>query len=72
MFNDIAETMPWVAAPFETERQAIKQHHGVNGIPMLPVFKADGTKIVDNGRQVVHKSQTEKTQAALIEQWSQL
>ena len=26
----------------------------VQGIPMLPVFKADGTKLVKNGRNQVH------------------
>ena len=62
--------MPWVAVPFANEaRQNIKQSHGVQGIPMLPIFKADGTKINENGRTDVHKAQAEGTQAALIETW---
>ena len=56
-FKAYYDLMPWVAVSFDgVDRQAIKQKHGVQGIPMIPVFKADGTKISDNARGDIHKS----------------
>ena len=68
-FKEYYGMMPWKAAPFECDRGTIKQTHGVQGIPMLPVFKADGTKLVDNGRSDVHQAQAEGKQADLITKW---
>lgn len=70
-FQGYYETMPWVAVPFDFEgKQAVKQQHGVEGIPMLPVFNNQGVKIVDNGREVVHQAQDEGKQSDLIATWS--
>ena len=63
-FKEYFGMMPWKACPWDgVDRQAIKQMHGVQGIPMLPMFKADGTKISDNARGDVHGSQAEGKQA---------
>ena len=43
--------------------------HGVQGIPMLPMFKADGTKISDNARGDVHQMQAEGKAAECLEKW---
>ena len=64
--------MPWTAVPFEADRQSIKQLHGVQGIPMLPIFTSDGKKIADNGRQDVHQGQAQGTHAAVLEAWGKL
>ena len=56
-FIDYFFDMPWKAVSYDVDRQAIKQHHGVNGIPMLPLFKADGTKVSDNARGEVQAAQ---------------
>ena len=53
-FKEYFGTMPWKAAPFDIDRNAIKTMHGVQGIPMLAIFKADGTKLSDNARGEVH------------------
>ena len=68
-FQGYYETMPWTAVSFDADKQTIKQQHGVQGIPMLPIFKADGTKIEENGRGTVHQNQAGGTQAAALETW---
>ena len=43
--------MPWVTIPFGDDRiRALKTEMGVSGIPMLCVYKKDGTLISKNGR----------------------
>ena len=51
------EEMPnWVAVPFDFDgRKDIKGIHGVQGIPSIPVFDAQGNKVSENGRQAVHQ-----------------
>ena len=68
-FKEYFNTMPWKAAAFDVDRGTIKQKHGVQGIPMLPVFKKDGTRLVENGRSDVHQAQAEGKQADLIAKW---
>ena len=48
--------MPWLAVEFSHDREAIKQTHGVQGIPMFSLFKGDGTKLSDNERGSVSGS----------------
>ena len=36
---------------------------------MLPIFKADGTKIEENGRMTVHQGQAGGTHAEVLEAW---
>ena len=68
-FKEYFELMPWKAVPFDVERATIKQMHGVQGIPMLPVFKADGTKLSDNARGDVVQAQSDGKHADLLAKW---
>ena len=67
--KDYFESMPWKACAFDADRQAIKQLHGVQGIPMLPLFKADGTKISDNARSEVQEAQNDGKHADCLQKW---
>ena len=68
-FKEYYDTMPWQAVAWGVDKAPIKTGQGVQGIPMLPVFKADGTKLADNARGEVHQAQAEGTQAACLENW---
>ena len=68
-FKDYFASMPFKACSYEVDRQAIKQQHGVQGIPMLPLFKVDGTKLSDNARGEVHAAQQEGKQAECLQKW---
>ena len=68
-FKEYYELMPWKACRWGDDRNSIKQKHGVQGIPMLPLFKADGTKISDNARGEVHQSQAEGMQDNCLQMW---
>ena len=68
-FKDYFGSMPWKACPFEVDRAAIKTLHGVQGIPMLPLFKVDGTKISDNARGEVSQGQSEGKQGDCLASW---
>ena len=70
-FKEYFSTMPWKACLYEVDRAAIKTMHGVQGIPMLPLFKADGTKISDNARGDLNQAQTDGKQSECLEKWRQ-
>ena len=68
-FQGYYETMPWTAVKFETDRAPIKKQHGVKGIPMLSVFKADGTLIEANARVTVSNGQSQVKHADVLDNW---
>lgn len=68
-FKDYFGSMPWKATSFDVDRAAIKTMHGVQGIPMLPLFKADGTKVSDNARMDVHNAQNDGKAMECMETW---
>merc|ERR1712146_630671 len=49
-FEEYHNSMPFIAAPWSSDRQNMGQAMGVSGIPALMVMKKDGTVASKNGR----------------------
>merc|ERR1712232_322285 len=54
-FDDYAKDMPWLALPYDkrTEKEALSEAIGVEGIPTFAVINPDGTIITTDGRSRV-------------------
>jgi nucleoredoxin len=66
-FNEYFGTHPWHAIPFSDEerRGQVAEHFGIQGIPAVLVFNADGKLISKDGR-----GQVSTHKEAVYETWS--
>lgn len=63
-FNDYYGGMPWLAIPYDGQREAVSSRYGVNSIPTLALIKKDGTVIEQNCRGAV-----EGTGPSVYDEW---
>jgi len=59
-FEEYFKEMPWLALPFEkrSEKAALSDAFGINGIPSFVIINSDGTTITTDGRSKVMSDPT--------------